>query len=135
MLRFIYGLPYESDGALWHDGKTMLPHAQVYAVAEKYELENLKSLVHKNMFDIIQSGGDKPDLIETIREIINKTPESDTKARTLMVNICVDRLAQLSLQPEFITLLEESGKLGAAVIATQKSLLRDSVHPSPKSEK
>lgn len=43
--------------------------AEVYTVAEKYELESLKAQVHKNMVKLIQFSGDKPDLIETIREI------------------------------------------------------------------
>jgi hypothetical protein len=121
MLRFLYGLPYPADEVHWHDGKTILPHAQVYTVAEKYEMENLKVQVHQNMIKLIQFNGDKPDLIDTIREIITQTPETDTMARKLLVDHCVEHLSYLSRQADFVTLLEECGSLGAAVITTQQA--------------
>jgi hypothetical protein len=127
MIRFLYGLPYEADEPHWHDDKTMLPHAQVYTVAEKYELENLKVQVHKNMVKLIRVSGDKPDqtdLIETIRQIIETTPDTDTMARSLVIDHYVHWLPQLSQQSEFIALLEEHGKLGAAVITAQQAKLR-----------
>ena len=124
MLRFLYGLPYEADETHWHDGKTMLPHAQVYTVAEKYELENLKVQVHKNMVKLIQFSGDKPDLIETIREIIYQTPDTDTMARKLLIDHCVQFLSVLSKHEGFVALLEECGALGAAVITSQQAARR-----------
>jgi hypothetical protein len=128
MLRFLYGLPYEADEAHWHDGKTMLPHAKVYVVAEKYESENLKAQVHKNMVKLIQFSGDKPDLIETVREIITQTPDTDTMARKLLIDHCVEFLSELSQDADFVALLEEHGALGAAVITSQQAGLRGSVH-------
>ena len=124
MLRFLYGEPYPADEAHWHDGKTMLPHAQVYTVAEKYEVENLKVQVHKNMVKLIQFGGDNPDLIETIREIFYQTPDTDTMARKLMIDHCVRFLSELSQQEGFVALLEECGALGAAVSTSQQAELR-----------
>lgn len=124
MLRFLYDLPYEADEAHWHDGKTMLPHAEVYTVAEKYELESLKAQVHENMVKLIQFSGDKPGLIETIREIIDRTPDTDTMARKLLIDHCVQFLSELSQQEGFIALLEESVALGSAVIASQQAELR-----------
>jgi len=124
MLRFLYGLPYPADDTHWHDGKTMLPHAQVYTVAEKYEVENLKLQVHKNLTRLIQCSGDKPDLIENLREITIQTPDTDTMARTLLVDHCVNCLSQLSLQANFIALLEDCGTLDAALITSQQAKLR-----------
>jgi len=124
MLRFLYGLPYPADDAHWHDDKTMLPHAQVYTVAEKYEVKNLKLQVHKNLTRLIQFSGDKPDLIESLREIITQTPDTDTMARTLLVDHCVNCLSQLSLQANFIALLEDCGTLDAALITSQQAKLR-----------
>lgn len=77
----------------------MLPHAQVYTVAEKYDLENLKVQVHKNMVKLIRFSGDKSDqtdLTETIRQTIETTPETDTMARSLVIDHCVHCLPQLS---------------------------------------
>ena len=124
MLRFLYGEPYQADEAHWHDGMTMLPHAQVYSVAEKYGLENLKVQVHKTMDYLIRLGGYKPDLIETIREIIYQTPDTDTLARKLMIDYCVQFLSELSQQEGFVSLLEECGALGAAVVTSQQAELR-----------
>lgn len=124
MLRFLYDLPYEADETHWHDGKTMLPHAEVYTVAEKYELESLKAEVHKNMVKLIQFSGNKPDLIETIREIIDRTPDTDTMVRKLLIDHCVQFLSGLIQQEGFVALLEENAALGAAVIASQQADLR-----------
>ena len=124
MLRFLYGLPYEADEAHWHDGKTMLLHAEVYTMAEKYEVENLKAEVHKIMAKLIQFSGDKPDLIETIREIIAYTSEDDNMARKLLIDHCVEFLPVLSQREDFVALLEECGALGAAVITSQQAGLR-----------
>jgi hypothetical protein len=124
ILRFLYGLPYEAEEAHWHDGKTMLPHAKVYTLAEKYELENLKAQVHRNMAKLIQFSGDKPDLIETVREIITKSPDTDTMARKLLIDHCVEFLSGLSQNADFVALLEECGALGAAVITSQQAELR-----------
>jgi len=101
MLRFLYGLPYEADEAHWHDGKTMLPHAKVYIVAEKYGLENLKAQIHKNMVKLIQFSGDKPDLIETVREIVTQTLDTNTMARKLLIDHCVEFLSELSQNADF----------------------------------
>jgi hypothetical protein len=102
----------------------MLPHAKVYAVAEKYEVESLKSQVHKNMFKLIQFSGDKPDLIETVREIITRSPDTDNMARKLLIDHCVQFLSGLSQKADFVALLEEFGSLVAAVITSQQAALR-----------
>jgi len=125
MLRFLYGLPYEEDKAHWHDGKTILPHAEVYTVAEKYEIENLKAQVYKNMVNLISLAGDKPDLVDTLREIMTHTPDTDAMACKLLVDHCVAFLPVLSQHDNFVALLEECGALGAAVITSQQAGLRD----------
>ena len=102
MIRFLYGLPYPADEAHWHDGKTMLPHAEVYTVAENYGVENLKAQVHKNMLKLIRYSGDKPDLIQTIREIIKRFENghlADTKkpgrTREVVVEANLHRASEL----------------------------------------
>lgn len=102
----------------------MLPHAQVYTVAEGYDLDNLKGQVQKNIVKLIRSSGDKSgqtDLTETIRQTIETTLETDTMARSLVIDHCVHCLPQLNQQPEFVALLERYGKLGAAVITPQQA--------------
>jgi hypothetical protein len=42
LLRHLYGLPYPSNIAEWHDGKSFLPHALVYTTAEKYQIKKLQ---------------------------------------------------------------------------------------------
>lgn len=76
------------------------------------------------MVKLIQTSGDKPDLIETIREIIYQTPDTDTMARKLLIDHCVQFLSKLSQHADFLALLEECGALGAAVITSQQAELR-----------
>lgn len=119
MLRYLYDLPYTTDDAHWEDDGSMLLHAKVYTVAEKYELEGLKSMVYDQLCYLIHFTDDRPDLIPTIREIITGTPESDRLARKLILNHCTLRLSELSKSQDFMALLKDRGELGAAIITEQ----------------
>lgn len=119
MLRYLYDLPYTTDDTHWEDDGSMLLHAKVYTVAEKYELEGLKSMVYDQLGYLIRFEDDRPDLIPSIREIITGTPESDRLARKLMLNHCTLRLSELSKSQDFMALLKDVGELGAGIITEQ----------------
>lgn len=106
MLRFLYDLPYAEGIADWYDGRALLQHAQVYVVAEKYEVENLKPLVHANIRKLLEYDGDKIDFVDAMETIIENTPESDTLARQLMVDHFVGDLASLNDEAKFMALLK-----------------------------
>ena len=116
MLRFLYDLSYDSDKAYWNDNRTLLQHARVYTVAEKYGIEGLRESVFETMEPIISEGVPRPDLLPSIREIITGTSSSDYMARPLMINYCVDNLVTLSKNEDFIALLGDLGELGVAII-------------------
>ena len=115
LFRFLYGLPYGPDIAEHYDGKAMLQHANVYVVAEKYNVDNLKILVYDNTKRLLKYDGEKTDLYDSIETIINGTLESDTLARKLLIDHCVEYLRDLWKQEDFMALLGRVPDLGIAI--------------------
>ncbi|KAK6438509.1 hypothetical protein LTR95_005293 [Oleoguttula sp. CCFEE 5521] len=95
MLRYLYGLPYlpanEAEVSL-------LPHAQVYVVAEKYGLPDLQAAI----FERVNVGGVSPwgigwssfnsDLGDSLRVVFTQTPATDNLLRPALANLCAVRL-------------------------------------------
>jgi hypothetical protein len=119
MLRFLYGLPYAEGMSTSYDGKALLQHAQVYGLAEKYGVENLKPLIYDNISALLQFGGDRTNLVETIETIIENTLDNNDMVRALLIDHCVEYLGELRQQKDFMDLLERVGDVGAAIIARQ----------------
>lgn len=117
MLRFLYGLPYDEGISSAYDGKALLQHAQVYVVAEKYGVENMKPLIYDNISSLLEYGGDKTDLVEAVETIIENTPDTDDMVRTLLLDHCVEFLSELRERKDFMDLLSRVADVGASLIA------------------
>lgn len=123
LLRHLYDLPYNTspqtdDGKRWD---SLVPHAEMFVVAEKYQMESLQNEICGNMglrLDCnIHEGqfSDVDDFVKALREIISHTSDNN-RARTLMVRTCVMNLRELQDVSAFISLLREFGSLGADII-------------------
>jgi hypothetical protein len=123
LLRHIYDLPY--NGLLAHHGSLLRPHAMVYVVADKYQINGLQVAVSNKIKGIINSYKDlKPrtagptidDFLEALRIIVTGTTANDQLARKVMVEGCIINLRLLHQKRAFASLLSESADLGAAII-------------------
>jgi hypothetical protein len=118
MLRFLYDLPYAEGISTTYDGKALLQHVQVYVLAEKYGVENLKPLIYDNISALLQFDGDKTDLVGTIQTIVENTLDNNDLVRALLIDHCIEYLGELGQQKDFVDLLERVGEVGAAIIAS-----------------
>lgn len=87
-----------------HFVKRMINQAAVYGIADKYDIQDLKTLAHRSF--ILLGCGIIPekfmDLSEVVDTVYNSTPASDRNLRDIVVSICKYRtefhLAQASFQ-------------------------------------
>jgi len=124
LLRHLYDLPYNDSSKLDDNERwdSLVPHAEVFVVAEKYQMACLQNEVCSNMSTRIDENlqmGQFPnnmnDFLRALRKIAFHTSDNSS-ARRLMVHICVMHLRKLQQEPDFISLLQECGRLGADII-------------------
>lgn len=106
----------------------LVAHANIYIVADKYQVYGLKRAVTKKMKDLVDNHMDFSSLcvepgiggfIRALRVIITNTTANDDLARKVMVEACVRNLNYLHQEPQLQSLLMESAELGAAIIGHQ----------------
>ncbi|TID27488.1 hypothetical protein E2P81_ATG00245 [Venturia nashicola] len=91
---------YENDDDL-AESEDMF-HAKVYAIADKYDIPNLKTIAYEHFvrtFAIKEST--VREIAETIEYIYDSTPESDRRLRDIVVHIAADRALEFYRCPEF----------------------------------
>lgn len=121
LLRYIYDMNYDHDGTNWWRD-ALVPHAEVYATAEKYGMNGLQAEVCQKMEALLVNDNvplgvrNIADLLETFRIILTRT-SSNNWARELMVKTCIVDLVILQKEEGFVSLLKEFGDLGADIIA------------------
>lgn len=116
MLRFIYGLVYTAEDEEDYNRKSLVHHALVYIVAEKYRLPSLRTAAHDALLSVLLGENAKEDLLEALRIIFIGTPHTDRGARPLLVKYCVSQLSSLTKRADFIVLLTDLAELGAAIL-------------------
>lgn len=82
LVRYLYDLPYADDTEGWCT--RLQPHALVYVVADKYQIESLKTEVCDNMKAIIgdrlnleRSASDRVDFLGAVRTMVSCTRPQD----------------------------------------------------------
>lgn len=126
LLRYIYDLPYYSGSSCDDDERwnSLVPHAELYVVAEKYQIQGIQCEICSRLRNRIENSladGEFPnvdDFIQALRKVVTQASDGNL-LRRLMVRICVMNLRELQLVPAFISLLQESGRLGADIIGHQ----------------
>ena len=126
LLRYIYGLSY--NGRFSNRPDRLQPHAKVYVVAEKYQLQGLKLAVSDNMERIIDSGMDLAvndagvsidDFVSALRTVVTGITTDNDHVWEMMVEACVVNLQYVRQKPMFLSLLKESPGLGVEIIGHQ----------------
>ncbi|KAM0718325.1 hypothetical protein Q7P37_006657 [Cladosporium fusiforme] len=125
MIRFLYGLDYQSAGTK-SDWLRLSPHAHLYAAAEKYDLPSLKSTITdvvKSEFKSLDSDlYHLNDFCSALSIVWRGTPSSDNKLRQLLTDRCSKNLDSLLKHATFLRVLRDT-ELGADLcIRTAKDL-------------
>jgi len=124
LLRYIYGLPFDEPFA----GRRHLlqPHAKVYVVAEKYQIQGLKFAVYKSLKRMLQSetdlwkenaDGSIVDFMDAFQAVDTGTAARNDQLRKMMVDACIWNLRYLRQKPRFLAILEHSPGLSVAIIS------------------
>jgi hypothetical protein len=123
LLRHLYDLPYNASSKPDDDKRwdSLVSHAEVFVVAEKYQMQSLQDEICGRMgfwIDCAITEGrfsKVDDFVKALREIVSRTSDNN-RARSLMVRICAMNLRELQEVKAFISLLKEFGSLGADII-------------------
>ena len=67
------------------DDSRLLVHTQVYAVAEKYDIQPLKDLACQKFEIAMACYYDSPELADAIEEVYNSTVDSDRGLRNIII--------------------------------------------------
>jgi hypothetical protein len=140
LLRSLYSLSYTKDVTKqW--ATSLRPHAMVFVVAEKYQIETLREEVCLQMRRIINSAGylelernpkhplggrlkNTSDYVGALRTILAGTPPQnstteETDGRNLPIGFLIQNIEVFRMEDELLSLLIESANLGADIIGHQ----------------
>lgn len=131
LLRFLYDLPYDAEAnGKWAD--SLQPHASVYVVADKYQLESLKAAIAENVRKIIttkaytqktgylrwcESFKNSDDFFGALHIILDITTTQDTHARKVLVDFLVQNADFFRKQPELLSLIRDYPELAVELFS------------------
>ena len=131
LLRFLYDLPYDAEAnSKWVS--SLLPHAQVYVVADKYQIGALKEAVADNMRKVItaKSYTDKSgylrycdsfknsdDFFGALHIILEVTTASDVLARKVLTDFIIQNVDFFRKQNELLSLFKDYPELAVQLIS------------------
>lgn len=138
LFRYLYGLPYTAEAnAKWIS--SLQPHAQLYVVAEKYQIPALQATIVENMRRIItskfythntgylrwcKSFRNSDDFFGALSTILEVTTIPDTPVRKVLVDFIVQNIDFFKKQKELSSVFRDFPELAAELI----------VHPDLESE-
>lgn len=107
MIGYLYKLDY-SDSPLDCGGHpALLIDAQVYTIAEKYNIPSLKDLALKKFDEMEGKGWEDAGFPLAIKEIYASTPESDRGLKDIVCDRAKINMTVLLRRPDFRALLLE----------------------------
>ena len=131
LLRFLYDLPYAEDAT--DEWVTSLePHALVYVVADKYQLEPLQEAVAENMRAIITSKAythkmgylrwcdsfeSASDFFGALKTMLEVTTKRDTGARKVLMDFLIQNIDFFRKQDDLLSLLKEWPEFAIEIIS------------------
>lgn len=107
MIGYLYKLDY-SDAPLDCGGHpALLIDAQVYTIAEKYNIPSLKVLAMEKFDGTVDKGWEDGGFPLAIREIYISTPDSDRGLRDIVRKVVRDNVKALLRRPDMQALMLE----------------------------
>lgn len=112
MLRFMYSFDYNN----LHSTSCMVYDAQVYQIADKYDIPALKSHSIEKFRDAITTGWSMDDFPLAISVVYSTTPSRDRGLRDLAVETSRKNIDKLLQRDGFCELLRETADFSADLI-------------------
>jgi len=95
----------------------MIFHAEVYSIADKYDIPTLATYSQEKFKDAVATGWATDDFPKVILEAYSSTPESVRGLRDPILNVCREHIAELIEKPAFIEVARTTTCLFAADLA------------------
>jgi len=112
MLRFMYSFDYNNA----YGTSTMVFDAQVYQIADKYGMEDLKTHSQEKFHNAITTGWSMDDFPLAISIVYESTPEQDRGLRDLAVEVSLQNIDKLLDRDDFRGLLRTTADFAADLI-------------------
>lgn len=112
MLCFVYTFDYDEPS----DDKSMLFHAEVYKVANMYDIPALKECSKKKFASAMNADWNTDDFPYAISEVYKNTPLEDGGLRDLTVAITREHIKTLIGRDDFSRLLRKTADFSADLI-------------------
>lgn len=119
MIHFMYHFDYSNT----ERNSTMVFHAQMYSLAEKYMMHSLKQLSMEKFRVAIETGWTMDDFPLAVAEAYNSTPEDDRGLRDLVVEVCTNgtNSKRLLQNAQFLDTLKETSGFAADMVVSLSS--------------
>jgi len=133
MISFFYTLDY--DNGITIPSFTFLGHTKIgsasteqsvlsccgvreYAIAEKYDIKDLKALAQSRFSTWVKSNWNHPEFHSVVNEVYNSTPSNDRGLRDVVESIVKENVGTVLHDVNFREMLTtEMGELGVAVLS------------------
>lgn len=112
MLRFMYSFDYASTCGT----SSMVFDAQMYQIADKYQIPSLKAHSMSRFGAAIATGWDMDDFSVAVSVVYNSTPSDDRSLRDLAVETSCANIEKLLQHDDFCKLLRETPDFSADLI-------------------
>lgn len=126
MMSYMYTLDYDDDRRPIFDPdetevtayapQALLINAQVYIMAEKYEIEGLKQLACTKYKEVLPSTWNSTLFSRTASLVYEKTVETDRMLRDIIVQGASDNLKLLLDRGEFVEMLKSHGDIATDIM-------------------
>lgn len=97
----------------------LLNNVQVYAIAEKYDMPQLKELARGRVqFTAKQPSiySDTVDFSEVVKTVFDSTPASDTGLRNIIIQCCIDHIQEIFQDLTLMETIMDIGPLSFAIM-------------------
>jgi len=91
-------------------------NADMYILADKYDLQQLKDLSASKYQKIAPSSWDSPGFHKSVQTVYENTMDSDRLLRDIIVNVACDQVNGLLGRREFVDLLRSNGELSTDIL-------------------
>lgn len=104
MLRFLYIQDYQDD---YGGDRPLLVNANMYAIGDKYRIDDLKNLAKRKFSDALEAGWDIVSFPEIIETVYSTTLPSDRGLRDCLTPVLLKHKEELHKHEGFIGLVKD----------------------------
>ena len=112
----IFGTMFDSyDGATRHDPR-MMTNVLVYAVAEKYDIPDLKDLAKHKFGTLARSKWPQDEFHAVTEAVFSTTPDTDMGLRRIVMDICSEHFEDILRDKDSRVIFFENKSIAAVVL-------------------